>query len=153
MDKEEVPIHYATVSSLREVLGPGGDSWFKEWRRGATRRLSQCPEEEENSEEGGGGGSSAAAGTKAGSTSGLDASSSSGGTAVFLHRRRHLDKRFFDGSLVEIKSQAVSMSTLLDAKATLNEDIWVKRTDSDLSRHKKVKTLIDSRLTKMELGN
>lgn len=50
----------------------------------------------------------------------------------------HLDKRFFDVSLIEMKSQASSTSTL-DYDST--DEVWIKRIDSDTARRRKVSRL------------
>jgi hypothetical protein len=50
----------------------------------------------------------------------------------------HLDKRFFDSSLVEMKSEASSSSTL-DYDST--EEIWVRRVDFTHERQKRVSKL------------
>lgn len=47
----------------------------------------------------------------------------------------HLDKRFFDSSLIEMKSQASSSSTI-DYDST--EEIWVRRLDQSLDKKRKV---------------
>lgn len=48
----------------------------------------------------------------------------------------HMDKRFFEAGLIEMKSQASSTSTLDDSS---NDDVWVKRVDiADITRRKKV---------------
>lgn len=47
----------------------------------------------------------------------------------------HLDKRFFDSSMIEMKSQASSSSTLDNDSA---EEIWVRRIDLETSRRKRV---------------
>jgi 5'-AMP-activated protein kinase regulatory gamma subunit len=49
----------------------------------------------------------------------------------------HLDKRFFDSSLIEMKSQASSSSTI-DYDST--EEVWIKRSDvvSETVRRRKV---------------
>ncbi|RZF45396.1 hypothetical protein LSTR_LSTR002839 [Laodelphax striatellus] len=46
----------------------------------------------------------------------------------------HLDKRFFDTSLVEMKSQASSSSTI---DYDSNDEVWVRRTDADIARRKR----------------
>lgn len=51
----------------------------------------------------------------------------------------HFDKRFFDTSLVEMKSQASSSSTI-DYDST--DEIWVRRTDADTARRKRVSVFI-----------
>ncbi|OAD54643.1 hypothetical protein WN48_06392 [Eufriesea mexicana] len=51
----------------------------------------------------------------------------------------HLDKRFFDSSLIEMKSQASSSSTL-DYDST--EEVWVRRVDFVQERKRKRPTLI-----------
>lgn len=55
----------------------------------------------------------------------------------------HLDKRFFDSSLIEMKSQASSSSTI-DYDST--EEIWVKRTDvlAETARRRKVNIKLSS---------
>ncbi|KAL1116474.1 hypothetical protein AAG570_004947 [Ranatra chinensis] len=128
MDEEEpkAPVHYATVGSLREVLGPGGDvAWFKRWR-GQRRRLSQCPEEEDD-----------------------EASTSSETSAVRQSRgplpppaplarpgaSPHYDRRFFDSSLVEMKSPAASTATLVDSDSS--QDIWLPRAEPDVTPTRK----------------
>ena len=50
----------------------------------------------------------------------------------------HLDKRFFDSSLIEMKSQASSSSTL-DYDST--EEIWVRRLDLVHDKKRKVFTI------------
>lgn len=47
----------------------------------------------------------------------------------------HLDKRFFDSSLIEMKSQASSSSTI-DNDST--EEVWIRRVDPDTVRRKRV---------------
>ena len=49
----------------------------------------------------------------------------------------HLDKRFFDSSLIEMKSQASSSSTI-DYDST--EEVWIKRSDllADTAARRKV---------------
>lgn len=47
----------------------------------------------------------------------------------------HLDKRYFDSSLIEMKSQASSSSTL-DYDST--EEVWVRRVDFVQERKRKV---------------
>ncbi|KAG8250331.1 5'-AMP-activated protein kinase subunit gamma-2 [Homalodisca vitripennis] len=49
----------------------------------------------------------------------------------------HFDKRFFDSSIIEMKSQASSTSTL-DNDST--EEIWVRRIDADTARRKRFAT-------------
>ena len=51
----------------------------------------------------------------------------------------HLDKRFFDSSLIEMKSQASSSSTL-DYDST--EEVWVRRVDFVQERKRKVSRTI-----------
>ncbi|XP_075213259.1 SNF4/AMP-activated protein kinase gamma subunit isoform X2 [Lycorma delicatula] len=46
----------------------------------------------------------------------------------------HFDKRFYDTSLIEMKSQASSSSTI-DYDST--DEIWVRRTDADTARRKR----------------
>lgn len=51
----------------------------------------------------------------------------------------HLDKRFFDVSLIEMKSQASSTSTL-DYDST--DEVWIRRTDAENMKRKKVSPLL-----------
>ena len=55
----------------------------------------------------------------------------------------HLDKRFFDSSLIEMKSQASSSSTL-DYDST--EEVWVRRVDFVQERKRKVSEIVSSEL-------
>lgn len=55
----------------------------------------------------------------------------------------HLDKRFFDSSLIEMKSQASSSSTL-DYDST--EEVWVRRVDFVQERKRKVSEIVSSKL-------
>lgn len=50
----------------------------------------------------------------------------------------HFDKRFFDSSLIEMKSQASSSSTL-DYDST--EEVWVRRVDFVQERKRKVSVI------------
>ncbi|XP_017753468.1 PREDICTED: myb-like protein X [Eufriesea mexicana] len=58
----------------------------------------------------------------------------------------HLDKRFFDSSLIEMKSQASSSSTL-DYDST--EEVWVRRVDFVQERKRKVSGIASPRLLRV----
>lgn len=52
----------------------------------------------------------------------------------------HMDKKFFDSNLIEIKSQASSTSTLDYSSST--EDIWVRRIDFVQERKRRVSNFL-----------
>ncbi|XP_073977169.1 SNF4/AMP-activated protein kinase gamma subunit isoform X3 [Rhodnius prolixus] len=122
----------STLNVLKELISRdrhGGNEetrWFREHfidrsSRSSTgsggRRLSQCPEEDESGED-----------VECGiSGPGPGGGSTRGGNIVGpgnIFERRHLDKRFVDTSLIEMKSHASSTSTL---DYDSNDDVWVKR--------------------------
>uniref|UniRef100_A0A1B6BWS5 CBS domain-containing protein n=1 Tax=Clastoptera arizonana TaxID=38151 RepID=A0A1B6BWS5_9HEMI len=152
-------INYNTITSLsalKEILGNDKTSsednaWFQHYflthvnrlpSRNQFRRLSECPEEDETATE------TAADVTKVETPSPTQSAPPtpkrnpsltpdtppsspklwSRGTSP------HFDKHFFDSSLIEMKSQASSTSTL-DYDST--EEIWVRRADADTTKRKK----------------
>lgn len=132
------------------------------------RRLSECPEEDETAANKDESSSSSSSTTSATSSDSEEESKeeskaeskeevSPAGSASATPKRNpsltpdtpplsprrgtspHLDKRFFDSSMIEMKSQASSSSTIDNDSA---EEIWVRRIDPDLSRRKRVSHVI-----------
>lgn len=120
------------------------------------RRLSECPEEDEtaaNKED------SSSSNNSSDTEDSKEADSkedgSSAGSAPATPKRNpsltpdtppasprrntspHLDKKFFDSSMIEMKSQASSTSTLDNDSA---EEVWVRRVEAD-SRKRRVSTI------------